>query len=231
MRRLTVAIDGPAGAGKSTVARKVAQTLGYQFLDSGAMYRCVGLLSIRQNVDLEDKTRMTAIAEAAQISFVAAPDISSGEGQRVILDGEDVTDAIRTPDVSQRASQVAAISGVRAEMVKEQQKLGRDRGVVMEGRDIGTVVFPHAEVKIFLTASNDERVRRRLIDLQAKGDTEMTFEALKAQMQQRDERDSTREDSPLHPAEDAILLLTDGLTIPEVVAEILELVQARLEEV
>jgi CMP/dCMP kinase len=226
MRRLTVAIDGPAGAGKSTVARKVAQTLGYQFLDSGAMYRCVGLLSIRQNVDLEDKAQMTAIAEAAQISFVAAE-----EGQRVVLDGEDVTELIRTPEVSQRASQVAAISGVRAEMVKEQQKLGRDRGVVMEGRDIGTVVFPHAEVKVFLTASNDERVRRRLVDLQAKGDTETTFEMLKAQMQQRDERDSTRKDSPLHPAEDAILLLTDGLTIPEVVAEILELVQARLEEV
>jgi cytidylate kinase len=225
MRQLTIAIDGPAGAGKSTVARKVAQELGYQFLDSGAMYRCVGLLSLRQNVPLEDTSRIVALAEAAQISFIA------GETQRVILDTEDVTDAIRTPDVSQRASQVAAISGVRSEMVKEQQKLGRDRGVVMEGRDIGTVVFPHAEVKIFLTASDDERVRRRLADLQTKGDTSMTFETLKDQMRQRDERDSTREDSPLHPAEDAVLLLTDGLSIPEVIAEILAIVHDREEEV
>jgi cytidylate kinase len=228
MRRITIAIDGPAGAGKSTVARKVAQELGYQFLDSGAMYRCVALLSMRRDVPLEDKPTIIAIAEAAQISFVAA---ESGQVQRVLLDSEDVTDQIRTPEVSQRASQVATIPGVRVEMVKEQQKLGRDRGVVMEGRDIGTVVFPHAEVKIFLTASNDERVRRRLVDLQVKGDTTTTFEDLKAQMQQRDERDSTREDSPLHPAEDAVLLLTDGLTIPEVVQEILAIAEKVLEEV
>lgn len=213
MRRSVVAIDGPAGAGKSTVARLLADRLGYIYLDSGAMYRCVALLALRGAVAPE---LATPLAEAAEILFDPA---GIGEPQRVLLGGEDVTRAIRTPEVSQLASKVAAVPGVRAALVRLQQTLGAGGGVVMEGRDIGTVVFPHAELKVFLTASPEERARRRFAELEARGEI-IDFETVLAEQRERDERDQTRETSPLKAAADAITLLTDGRTIEEIVVEL-----------
>jgi CMP/dCMP kinase len=213
MRRWVVAIDGPAGAGKSTVARLLADQLGYIYLDSGAMYRCVALLALRGAIEPEFST---PLAEGAQILFDPA---GIGEPQRVLLGGEDVTHAIRTPEVSQLASKVAAVPGVRAALVRLQQALGAGGGVVMEGRDIGTVVFPDAELKVFLTASPEERARRRYAELEARGEV-IDFETVLAEQRERDERDQTREASPLKVAPDAITLLTDGRTIEDIVVEL-----------
>lgn len=211
MRRWVIAIDGPAGAGKSTVARQLADVLGYIYLDSGAMYRCVGLLAARQGVPPDDAG---ALAEAAQITFDPG---AVGEPQRVLLNGEDVTAAIRTPEASQMASKVAANPIVRHAMVALQQALGAQGGVVMEGRDIGTVVFPNAELKVFLTASPEERARRRHAELVARGE-EIAYETVLEEQRERDRRDSTREASPLIAADDAVVLLSDGKSIEELVA-------------
>lgn len=211
MRRWVIAIDGPAGAGKSTVARQLADVLGYIYLDSGAMYRCVGLLAARQSVAPDDAG---ALAEAAQITFDPG---AVGEPQRVLLNGEDVTAAIRTPEASQMASKVAANPTVRRAMVALQQAMGAQGGVVMEGRDIGTVVFPNAELKVFLTASPEERARRRHAELVARGE-EIAYETVLEEQRERDRRDSTREASPLIAADDAVVLLSDGKSIEELVA-------------
>jgi CMP/dCMP kinase len=200
---MVIAIDGPAGAGKSTVARAVADRLGYTYLDSGAMYRCVALLVI------ENGGEPAAVAEAATIEL----------GDRVLLDGRDVTDAIRTPVVSEAASQVSADIGVRMALVRKQQELLRDGGDwVAEGRDIGTVVCPHAEVKVFLTASPEVRARRRAEELGTD-----PGEVLAAQIA-RDERDERREHSPLIPANDAVPVDTSELDLEGVLDQILTLV-------
>jgi cytidylate kinase len=211
MRRWVIAIDGPAGAGKSTVARQLADQLGYVYLDSGAMYRCIALLVLRQGLVPSDSV---ALAESAPISFDPA---GVGEPQRVILAGEDVSVMIRTPEVSQMASKVAAIPGVRTAMVRLQKVMGAQGGVVMEGRDIGTVVFPNAELKIFLTASPEERARRRHAELEARGEV-IDYATVLAEQHERDERDQTREASPLVAAEDAVVFKTDGQTIEQIVA-------------
>ena len=200
---MVIAIDGPAGAGKSTVARAVAERLGYTYLDSGAMYRCVALLVDERDGD------PAALAEAARIEL----------GDRVLLDGRDVTEAIRTPAISEAASQVSGNIGVRMALVRKQQELLRDGGDwVAEGRDIGTVVCPHADVKVFLTASPLVRARRRADELGA--DLE---EILAAQIE-RDERDERREHSPLVPANDAVPVDTSELDLDGVLDQILTLV-------
>jgi cytidylate kinase len=219
-KRVVVAIDGPAGAGKSTIAQRVAARLGFTYIDSGAMYRAVALWALRQKVDAGDMHRMEQLAMAAEI------ELSPG---RIRLNGEDVTDAIRTPEVSGHASKVAVIPGVRRAMVAKQRGMGERSSVVMEGRDIGTVVFPDADVKVFLDAAPRERVRRRLEDVRAGGE-ETSESALAAQMKERDQRDSTRADGPLAQAPDAAYLDSTSLTVEEVEEAILKIVRSRVTD-
>src|SRR3954447_6037443 len=216
-RRIVVAIDGPSGSGKSTIARRLADRLQFTYIDTGAMYRAVALWGVRQNVGADDMHRMEQLAIAAGIELAPG---------RISLNGEDVTDAIRTPDVSNGASRIAVIPGVRRAMVAKQREMGERASAVMEGRDIGTVVFPEADVKVFLDANPRERVRRRLQEVRAKGDA-MTEAVLAAQMQERDQRDSTRADAPLSQAPDAIYLDSTGMTIEEVEEAILKIVRMR----
>ncbi len=222
---LTIAIDGPAGAGKSTVARLLAQRLGYRYIDSGAMYRAVALLVERAGLSLDATDAITDLTQTMPIRFETAR--SDGEAQQVFVGEEEVTVAIRTPEIASLASIVSAIPGVRAALVAQQQTLGAAGAVVMEGRDIGTVVFPQAEVKYFLTASPEERAARRFLDLQARGLGPGTIEAVLADQDARDQRDSTRAIAPLIAAPDAIVRSTDGLTPPEIVALMLADVAAR----
>jgi len=196
--KLIIAIDGPVGSGKSTVARRVAELLGYAHLDSGAMYRAVGLKALRDGVPLDSPERLSALAGAARIDLVPR------DGKLlVLLDGEDVTEAIRAPEVSHAASVVAVVPGVRHPMVAEQRRAGAAGGVVMEGRDIGSVVFPHADLKIFLDASAEVRASRRQRELEEKGES-MEFEKVLAEVHARDRRDREREMSPLVRAADAV---------------------------
>ena len=198
--KLIIAIDGPVGSGKSTVARRVAEMLGYTHLDSGAMYRAVGLKALQCGVPLDAPDQLSALADAARIDLV------STDGKlRVLLDGEDVTEAIRAPEVSRAASVVAVVPGVRHPMVAEQRRAGAAGGVVMEGRDIGSVVFPHADLKIFLDASPEVRASRRQRELAEKGEP-MEFEKVLAEVHERDLRDRGREMSPLVRAADAVVV-------------------------
>ena len=217
-KRVVVAIDGPAGAGKSTIAKRVAARLGFTYIDSGAMYRAVALWALRQKVDAGDMHRLEQLAIAAEIELLPG---------RIRLNGEDVTDAIRTPEVSAGASKVAVVPGVRRAMVAKQRAMGERASVVMEGRDIGTVVFPDADVKIFLDADPRERVRRRFQDVRAAGE-QIPETALAAQMKERDQRDSTRADGPLAQAPDAAYLDSSSLTVEEVEEAILKIVRSRV---
>jgi CMP/dCMP kinase len=219
LRRIVVAIDGPAGSGKSTLAKRVAGRLSFTYIDTGAMYRAVALWAVRQGVAFDDHHRMEQLATAAEIELEP--------GGVVRLNGEDVSDAIRAPEVSNGASKIAVISGVRRAMVAKQRELGKRMNSVMEGRDIGTVVFPDADVKIYLDAAVAERVRRRLQEMRAKGDP-ITETELTAQIKERDQRDSTRADAPLSQAPDAIYLDSTGLSIEEVEEAILKLVRSRV---
>ena len=200
MGKLIIAIDGPVGSGKSTVARRVAELLGYTHLDSGAMYRGVAWKALRDGVPLDSPEKLGALAGAVRIDLVP----SNGK-LRVILDGEDITDLIRTPEVSRAASMVAVVPGVRHPMVAEQRRAGAQGGVVMEGRDIGTVVFPHADLKIFLDASPEVRAERRRRELQEKGEA-VEPEKVLNDVRERDRRDSEREMSPLARAADAVVV-------------------------
>jgi cytidylate kinase len=198
--KLIIAIDGPVGSGKSTVARRVAEMLGYIHLDSGAMYRAVGLKALRHGVPLDSPDRMSELAGTARIDLVPR------DGRLlVLLDGEDVTDAIRAPEVSHAASVAAVIPGVRHPMVAEQRRAGEQGGVVMEGRDIGSVVFPHADLKVFLDASPEVRAVRRQRELEERGEPR-DFEMALTEVHQRDRRDREREMSPLVRATDAVVV-------------------------
>jgi cytidylate kinase len=215
-RRVIVAIDGPAGAGKSTIARRLAARLGFTYIDTGAMYRAVGLWALRQGLDVTDMHHMDQLARAAAIELL--PD------SKIRLNAEDVTDAIRTPEVSDAASKVSVIPAVRRALVEKQRALAETTSVVMEGRDIGTVVFPQADVKIFLDAEPEERARRRYREKPKEG----SVEQVAREMRERDQRDRTRAEAPLTQAPDAVYLDSTALTPDEVEEAILKLIRARV---
>jgi cytidylate kinase len=222
-----IAIDGPAGAGKSTVARRVAAELGFTYLDTGAMYRAVAWRALQQGVDTADTAALTRQAQDLRLTF--APLTREGR-QRVFVDGVEVTTAIRTPEVSNLTSAISAVPSVRTVIVDQQRQIGRQdiAGIVLEGRDIGTVVFPDAPLKVFLTASPEERAKRRVKELRKRG-LQVDYAQILQDQIERDARDSRRATSPLVAAPDAVLLDTDALTVDEVVARILALYRERAD--
>ncbi len=221
---LNIAMDGPVGAGKSSIARAVADRLGILHLDTGAMYRAVGLSAIRAGVDLADEAAATAHCKSIRIS------VGHGEnGQLTYVDGVDVTGDIRTPEVSMAASAVGRYQGVRREMVAIQQRLASETPMLVDGRDICVRVLPDAPVKIFLTASAEERARRRHLEMTAKGD-HTPYEDVLRDLQARDEQDMNREVDPLRPTEDAIVVDSSDMTFDQVVEHILHIVEEKTHE-
>ena len=218
---IVVTIDGPAGAGKSTVAKELARALGYRLLDTGAIYRSVALLSLEAGVDWEDATGLTAICRDMDIQFRF-----EDETNHVLIGGRDVTEAIRKPEISRGASHVSAHPDVRGELLELQRRLGRDGGVVVEGRDTGTVVFPGARAKFFLTASSAVRARRRHAEFEARG-TPGDLAAIQAEIEERDRRDRERAVAPLVQADDAVLEDSSERSAAQVVASMLEIVRKR----
>jgi cytidylate kinase len=218
-RALIIAIDGPSGAGKGTLARRVASELNYRHVDTGAMYRAVAWKALHDGVALDDEGAVAGLAEHCALD--------SGNG-RVVIDGHDVTRAIRTPEIDKAAASVARLPRVREELVKRQRELGQARAVVMEGRDIGSVVFPDADVKVYLDASAEERARRRANDPAHTGGKDATLAGVQSDLQARDKSDSERPVAPLTLAEDAIYIDTTGMSIERVVEQVMAIVQQRL---
>lgn len=214
---INIAIDGPAGAGKSTIAKKVSAALEFIYIDTGAMYRAVALKAIRENIDTKSQEKLSEIVKNIDITLSHVDNT-----QRIFLDGEDVSDLIRTPEVSVGASNVAVFPEVRLKMVDLQRKIAKDKDIVMDGRDIGSYVLPNANLKIFLTASVDERAKRRYIELTQKGQN-VSLEEVKKDMIFRDNNDSSRAFAPLVKVSDAIEVDTTALSIDEVVEKILYL--------
>ncbi len=218
----SVAIDGPAGAGKSTIAKAAAARYGFIYVDTGAIYRTVGLAAKRAGVEPRDEAGVLDLLPTLSIRF----DYGEDGAQRMFLNGEDVSALIRTPEISMYASAVSAIPGVRAYLLDMQRNMAKTTSVVMDGRDIGTVVLPDAGLKIFLTASVEERAKRRLAELAAKGDPS-TYEEVLADMAQRDENDTNRAAAPLRAAEDAVRVDTSALTLEESIEHICALIEER----
>ena len=218
-RRLVIAIDGPAGAGKSTLARTLARALGYTYVDSGAMYRVVGLAARERGIDATDAHALAALVDTLDFTLVPDP-----AGQRMLLAGRDVTDALRTPLAGEWASRVAAIPEVRTRLVERQRRLGVAGGIVMDGRDIGTVVFPSADCKFFVTASAAERARRRAHEI---GAPDGDLPAIQHDIEARDRRDSERAHAPLRAAPDAETVDTTGLSAHAVAERLLQRVLER----
>jgi cytidylate kinase len=220
-RKLVVAIDGPAGAGKSTTARLLAQKLGYALVDTGAIYRTLALLASQRGISWSDGPAVAALAVGLPIGFEMR-----GDQNLTLLDGVDISSLIRTPEISDGASRVSALPEVRAALLELQRRLGANGGVVVEGRDIGTVVFPQAEAKFFLTATTDERARRRVSELRAAGRT-VDEAQTRADLVARDHRDSSRDVAPLRKADDALEIDSSSIDADEVVARMAAVVQAR----
>ncbi len=217
----SIAIDGPASSGKSTIGVKLAERLGYLFFDTGIMYRAVTLAVIREGIDINDEAEVTRLANCVHID-VRTPSVADGRKEDVLLNGEDVTWAIREPEVERWVSKISAYGGVRKAMTELQRQIGKRGKVVMVGRDIGTVVMPDADLKIYLDASLEERARRRYNELLQRGEA-VRFEDILDGLKQRDRIDSSRDIAPLKPAEDAVILNTDGLSVEEVLSRVFEL--------
>ena len=220
---ISVAIDGPAGAGKSTIARAAAAQLGFIYVDTGALYRSIGLFAVQKKIDFAQKNDIIALLGQIDVELTFV----DGE-QRVLLCGEDVSDEIRSPEVSMAASVVSAIPEVRSFLFDLQKDMAKHNNVVMDGRDIGTVVLPKAQVKIFLTASPEVRAKRRCLELEQKGER-VSYEDVLADIRQRDYNDTHREIAPLKQAEDAVLVDTSKLTLEESVQTLTGLIRSRLE--
>ena len=224
--RVSIAIDGPAGAGKSTMARRVAADMGFVYVDTGAIYRTVGHFVHSRGIDPQDPSGVSAVLPEIHIEIVYSED---GQ-QRMVLNGKDVTDELRTPVMSDYASKVSALGPVREFLLEQQRELAKRYSVVMDGRDIGTVVLPNASVKIFLTASAEIRAARRLAEFRGKGDHVSTLESVLEDMKQRDARDSQRAVAPLKQADDARLLDTSALSIEEAVEAIKQIIKEKLAQ-
>ena len=220
----TIAIDGPAGAGKSTIGALIAERLGYFFLDTGAMYRAVALAAQRRGIDADDAEKLATLAREVRV-VIGPPTVRDGRAYTVLLDGDDVTWAIRGAEIDRIVSQVARVSAVRDAMVEQQRALAQKGRLVMVGRDIGTVVLPNADRKIFLTASAAERAKRREEELRSRGQVRPRQELLQ-EILRRDKIDSERKVAPLRAADDAIVVQTDGLSVGEALENILAIVTA-----
>ena len=217
-RKINIAIDGPSASGKSTIAKRLCRELGYKHLDTGAMYRCVALKVARTGINYKDKAAMKQLLDSINIDFTPRG--------KVLLDGEDVSSAIRTNEISMLASDVSTQLAVRQHLVKLQQEMSKNKGYVMDGRDIGTVVLPDAEVKIFMTASAETRAQRRYLENKERG-IKSNLRALKQEIIERDYQDTHRKHSPLKKAKDAIEIDTSDMTIDEVTEEVLRIVRQK----
>ncbi len=236
-----VAIDGPAGTGKSSVTKRLSKNLGFIHVDTGALYRCVAYCCMEKKlfpgpITQDPKTRkfsdelsdrITEISREAHIEFKI--DCNRNPSNRVFLNGEDVSDRIRTPEISLAASAVSAISGVRASLLGQQRRLGCTGRSILEGRDIGTIVFPDADVKFFMTASVEERAKRRLAEIEGSGANIPSFEDIKKQIKERDRADSTRKNAPLKKAEGAILIDTTAFSLDEVVSKMVAIIKEKIK--
>ncbi len=218
MEKFVVAVDGPAGSGKSTISKIIAKRYGLTYLDTGAMYRMIALKVLKEGADLERVESIERVLSESKIDI---------DGEKFFLDGEDVSIDIRSREVTAIVSQVAAVKSVREKLVEMQRKIGQGKRVILDGRDIGTVVFPNADLKIFLVASPEERASRRLKDYESKGQ-EAEFYSVLEEIKKRDKIDSTRKESPLKKATDAVELDTSGMTIEEVCDEISKMVDSRI---
>ena len=218
MKKFAVAVDGPAGSGKSTVAKEIAKALGILYIDTGAMYRTVGMACLKKGIDPADEGAVVASLDDLDMKI-----FPEAGGQRILLDGEDITSHIRTEEIGKAASSVAAYQKVREKLVEIQQGLAKEQSVIMDGRDIGTKVLPDAEVKIYLDASVEERAKRRVGELEAQGKT-ADLEIIREEIAPRDYQDMHRENSPLCRAEDAVNVDTTGLDIPAVTEKLLALI-------
>ncbi|ADU26997.1 (d)CMP kinase [Ethanoligenens harbinense] len=217
-----IAIDGPAGAGKSTLSRMLADRLGFVYADTGALYRAVGLFAVQSGVSPQDAAAVEQLLPSIRLELALSP-----EGQCVLLCGKDVSAAIRAPEISKAASQVSAIPAVRAFLLGLQQKMAQKRDIVMDGRDIGTVVLPHAQLKIFLTATPEDRARRRHAELREKG-TKIAYEQVLDEVKERDAQDSGRAIAPLRPAEDALIVDTTGYELEDSLERLYQIAKERL---
>lgn len=225
MNKFSVAIDGPAGAGKSTIAKAAASALGFVYVDTGAIYRTVGLAANRKGYNPTQHDEIAAMLPTLVIDMRYVDGV-----QRMFLWDEDVSDLIRTPEISKYASNVAAMPEVREYLLNMQRSMAEQYDVIMDGRDIGTVVLPHANLKIFLTASAEERARRRLIQMEEKGDCSQSFEEVLAEIVDRDQRDMEREIAPLKQADDAVLLDTSNINREESIAAIVNMIKKSMHE-